>query len=294
MRKQRQEIKELPKEEQLKIFDIRRQKRINRRKIWNIASYVIICIIVALAIIITIRPKLLAKATELEYTSNVLANVDVIAVPTPTPIPKMVEEIKQIDYQTIEGKASSELPKGMAIAYTKGEKGEEKIVKEVSYDGEEKLISKDIVRRPSQVTVSRGTSKKRSVSPIVLSLFDFPEQFEEKAVIKTISAKASAYIPGTVASCGNTASISKSGVPLKTGAKAIAVDTRVIPLGSLVYVKSTDGKPDYGYCIAVDIGGAIKGNRVDVAIYSLSSPFNTVWPVKVYVLDPNKIDFYKI
>lgn len=38
----------------------------------------------------------------------------------------------------------------------------------------------------------------------------------------------------------------------------IAVDPRVIPLGSKVYVAG------YGYAIAGDTGGAIKGNRIDI------------------------------
>ncbi|MCQ2008587.1 MAG: 3D domain-containing protein [Sporolactobacillus sp.] len=41
-------------------------------------------------------------------------------------------------------------------------------------------------------------------------------------------------------------------------AKAIAVDPRVIPLGSKVYV------PGYGYAIARDVGGRIKGKVIDV------------------------------
>jgi 3D (Asp-Asp-Asp) domain-containing protein len=41
-------------------------------------------------------------------------------------------------------------------------------------------------------------------------------------------------------------------------AKAIAVDPRVIPLGSKVYI------PGYGYAIARDVGGRIKGKVIDV------------------------------
>lgn len=41
-------------------------------------------------------------------------------------------------------------------------------------------------------------------------------------------------------------------------AKVIAVDPKVIPLGSKVYVEG------YGEAMALDTGGAIKGNRIDV------------------------------
>jgi 3D (Asp-Asp-Asp) domain-containing protein len=38
----------------------------------------------------------------------------------------------------------------------------------------------------------------------------------------------------------------------------VAVDPRVIPLGSLVYVEG------YGFALASDTGSAIKGNRIDL------------------------------
>ena len=47
--------------------------------------------------------------------------------------------------------------------------------------------------------------------------------------------------------------------------KTIAVDPRVIPLGSLVYVTSVDGVSwSYGPAYAHDVGGGIKGNIIDL------------------------------
>lgn len=42
----------------------------------------------------------------------------------------------------------------------------------------------------------------------------------------------------------------------------IAVDTRIIPLGSILYIEG------FGYFIAQDTGSAIKGNRIDVFVDS--------------------------
>ncbi|MBR6728925.1 MAG: DUF348 domain-containing protein [Clostridia bacterium] len=44
----------------------------------------------------------------------------------------------------------------------------------------------------------------------------------------------------------------------------IAVDPRVIPLGSKLYIEAVDGSWTYGYAIAGDTGGAIKGNKIDL------------------------------
>lgn len=52
--------------------------------------------------------------------------------------------------------------------------------------------------------------------------------------------------------------ITASGTPLVRG--TCAVDPKVIPLGTKLHVEG------YGYCTALDTGGAIKGNKIDVLI----------------------------
>jgi 3D (Asp-Asp-Asp) domain-containing protein len=56
--------------------------------------------------------------------------------------------------------------------------------------------------------------------------------------------------------------LTKMGVPAKFG--VVAVDPRVIPLGSYLFVEG------YGFAYACDIGGAIKGNKIDVCIENLA------------------------
>jgi len=75
-----------------------------------------------------------------------------------------------------------------------------------------------------------------------------------------------------------------------SGAKAqlgtVAVDPRVIPLGTKLYVASTDGSPDYGFATALDTGGAIKGNRIDLFMESNSDAYKFgIRQVKVYILE---------
>ena len=67
---------------------------------------------------------------------------------------------------------------------------------------------------------------------------------------------------------------------MKAGRGVVAVDPKVIPLGSRVYV------PGYGVAIAADTGGAIKGGRLDVCVNSVSEAYS--WGVRnvtVYVLE---------
>ena len=60
----------------------------------------------------------------------------------------------------------------------------------------------------------------------------------------------------------------------------IAVDPKVIPLGTELYVEG------YGYGEALDTGGAVKGNRIDLFFETKSEALN--WgrrDVQVYILD---------
>ena len=77
--------------------------------------------------------------------------------------------------------------------------------------------------------------------------------------------RLSFYCP--CATCnGRSDAKTKIGTKMAEG-RTIAVDSRVIPLGSRVYI---DG---YGVFIAEDTGGAIKGNRIDVCVANHSRAY---------------------
>ena len=56
--------------------------------------------------------------------------------------------------------------------------------------------------------------------------------------------------------------ITASGTKARVG--AVAVDPKVIPLGTKLYIEYADGTGGYGYATAEDTGSAIKGYRVDL------------------------------
>lgn len=75
-----------------------------------------------------------------------------------------------------------------------------------------------------------------------------------KAVDVTATAYSSEGMRNKLTAIGSTARVG-----------AIAVDPRVIPLGSRLYITSADGTSwVYGVAVAEDTGGAIKGNRIDL------------------------------
>ncbi|MCM3783832.1 3D domain-containing protein [Neobacillus mesonae] len=103
---------------------------------------------------------------------------------------------------------------------------------------------------------------------------------------KTINVKATAYSSDS-AENGGYGAVDYFGNPLKIG--TIAVDPKVIPLGTKVLVTghSHDGLPDKAFvATATDIGGAIKGNKIDIFIPgspSFVSKFG-IQDVKLFVI----------
>lgn len=82
---------------------------------------------------------------------------------------------------------------------------------------------------------------------------------------KTFYVSATAY----TAYCAGCSGITKTGLDLRKNPKmkVIAVDPKVIPLGSKVWVEG------YGYAVAGDTGGAIKGNKVDLFMPSTNDAY---------------------
>ena len=86
--------------------------------------------------------------------------------------------------------------------------------------------------------------------------------------------EATAYLPTD----GSPEGLTAMGIPAARG--VVAVDPRVIPLGSRVYI------PGYGIAIAADTGGAIRGERIDLCMETYSECMNFGRrDVQVYVLD---------
>lgn len=80
----------------------------------------------------------------------------------------------------------------------------------------------------------------------------------------------------------------KTHIGTKVREGIIAVDPKVIPLGSKVYIEFADGQGMYA--VAEDTGGAIKGNRIDIAMVTRDKAKDFgIQDVKVHVLEEGTI-----
>lgn len=102
---------------------------------------------------------------------------------------------------------------------------------------------------------------------------------------QVLEVKATAYAPGAH---DNDQWGDKTFLGTTVRPGVIAVDPNVIPLGSRVYIEYPDGTGHYA--TAEDTGGAIKGNRIDVAVSSVGKAYDFgIKNAKVYVVGSKKV-----
>ncbi|CAM4013183.1 3D domain-containing protein [Lederbergia lenta] len=105
-----------------------------------------------------------------------------------------------------------------------------------------------------------------------------PASTQQAVEGKEMTVTATAY----TAYCNGCSGVTATGQDLRANPeqKIIAVDPTVIPLGTKVHVEG------YGNAVAGDVGGAIKGNKIDIFMPSSSDATNFgVQTVKVTILD---------
>lgn len=141
-----------------------------------------------------------------------------------------------------------------------GTNGEKQVVYQVLYENGNEVyreaVSESVIKEAVPTVVTIGTKERPSIT----------RGGKTYTYSRKITVKATAYDT----SPGENGGYSRTALGMKPGFGIVAVDPRVIPLGSKLYIESTDdGKSwTYGYAIAGDTGGAIKGNRVDLCYNS--------------------------
>lgn len=135
-------------------------------------------------------------------------------------------------------------------------------------------LEKPAVKKPAPAKV-KSASKSKATGNVQKKSNGKPKKNPNK---KVITVNATAY----TAYCKGCSGITKTGINLRKNPnkKVIAVDPSVIPLGSKVHIEG------FGKAIAADIGGAIKGKRIDIFIPSKKRAINFgVKKLKVTILN---------
>lgn len=266
-----------------------------------IASVCVICLTAGLLASITtvaaqagklpaIKITLIADGSEWEYVTykrtvkDVIHESGIALGPKDRVIPSLSSSIKQgsrirvvrikeevitkndpIPFKTIT-KFDNKSTARSQVVVTKGQPGERQVKTMVTYKDGVKIHTKTISSKVIKAPVNEVVVISKSAFLASRSGMKIPH----------MRMKATAYDP----SLGGTGKSGRTATGLRAGHGVVAVDPRVIPLGTKLYVEG------YGFCIAGDTGGSIKGNRIDLGFntYGEAKRFGRR-TVTVYILD---------
>lgn len=174
---------------------------------------------------------------------------------------------------TVIRRSNPELPVGTELVTQEGKDGiratETQVISLFGGEGEEYFRGVSNVALPVDEIIEYGTGVRQvSQSPLSVTSDVLTAVDQETGTITTLSGKTLTF--SKALTCTATAytterqawKITATGTTARIG--AIAVDPRVIPYGTRMFIVSADGSITYGIATAEDCGGAIKGNKIDL------------------------------
>ena len=183
----------------------------------------------------------------------------------------------QVEYTT-------DLPKGKVEIIKRGENGSiTRKLRDTLENGEAvstTLLSETRVEPVTQIQrVGTRIGVPMSPAPYAIELDKAGQPMNHKGMITdTCTAYTSDRgLCGTVTSTGRPASVG-----------VVAVDPKVIPYGTELYIVSADGSYVYGYAIAGDTGGACRAGRIVCDLYMDTYEECVIFgrrPMNVYILN---------
>jgi 3D (Asp-Asp-Asp) domain-containing protein len=212
-----------------------------------------------------IAPKLFGEPQNTDGNRNVIKSG---AASQSVPATKLVTQSEPIPYPTLR-KTTTQLRSGASRTVQNGVNGEKVSVYRVYYrtDGTElrrEVVSTRVLKHSTPEIVEEG---RKDALPS-------RGYFSGRRVI---TMSATVYDPYH---CGGSGS-GRTAAGLQGGYGVVAVDPKFVPLGTRLYIEG------YGYAVAADTGGAIKGNRIDLGIDSKHDASNVkdMKAVHVHILD---------
>ncbi|WP_339252580.1 ubiquitin-like domain-containing protein [Sporosarcina sp. FSL W8-0480] len=177
-------------------------------------------------------------------------------------VEKVTDVVEEPTNFAVVTKSDAKLLKGREKVVQEGKKGsvERKfeVIKENGKEVSRTLLSERVIQEPQKKIVAVG-------SKVVVASASASTKKSKAVVSRGTSAPSGGkefYVTATAytAHCNGCTGKTATGIDLRSNPnlKVIAVDPDVIPLGSKVWVEG------YGYAIAGDTGGAIKGKKIDL------------------------------
>ncbi|NLC68800.1 MAG: DUF348 domain-containing protein, partial [Clostridiaceae bacterium] len=191
----------------------------------------------------------------------------------------LIIESEPISYK-VEKRPNQRLDQGVERKVREGKEGIRELLYRVVYeDGvlkTKELVKETIATAPVNELIEYGTIAAYTTSRG--ETFRYSKVLDMRATSYTSSFKDTGKNPDHPQF-----GITYTGIKARRG--IIAVDPKVIPLGTRVYVECLGNTPDYGFALAADIGGAIKGDLID--LYFETQEEVDKWglkKVRVYIL----------
>lgn len=187
-----------------------------------------------------------------------------------------------IPFETTQ-KFSANYAKGTQIVSVEGQEGVlETITRHTYIDGKlsaSQVVSEAVAQEPVGQVVTVGTSYRAPVSTIAPETLVLDEKGAPVSYTKVLTGKSAAYSakPGAKTASGRTAQVGY-----------VAVDPKIIPYGTKLYIASTNGKRVYGYAVAADTGTALLDGRIMVDLFFDSYQASCNWgiqQVNIYILE---------
>ncbi|MBQ3529439.1 MAG: G5 domain-containing protein [Oscillospiraceae bacterium] len=166
------------------------------------------------------------------------------------------------------------LPVGVEKVLVEGKNGQMLCTANVSYlngaENSRNVYQQTVTVEPVKQVVARGTGEQvgqTATQPLIGDGFIVLPTGEVLTYIRKDTFLATAYTHMDDGCDEFTA----NGAPVKWG--VVAVDPKVIPYGTRMFIVSNDGAYIYGLSTAEDCGGAIKNKRLDLYMPTLEEAF---------------------